>query len=173
MTEVSLQEQYLASWRRERTRVRRANMLCTLATIIITATLFYFLIGLGDSSVSLLALSFFLIFTNLSRLVVYRRFLVPRFFLALRDGSAEERAAAWAVIDANRDAMLAPIVVERRDPSRPEEIARVGPEEVAAWENLEHIGWWARFLRGWLIAWLVTAAGLVAMLASIFVSIAR
>ena len=173
MSENSLQEQYLTSWREERARVRRANLLCTLATLVITATLFYFLIGLGDSSVSLLALSFFLIFTNLSRLVVYRRYLIPRFFLALRDGSDDERAAAWAVIDANRDAMLAPIVIERRDPSRPEEIARVGPEEVAAWENLDHIDGWARFLRGWLLAWLVTAAGLIAMLASIFVSISR
>lgn len=173
MTEVSLQEQFLASWREERARVRRANHLCTLATLVITATLFYFLIGLGDSSVSLLALSFFLIFTNLSRLVVYRRYLVPRFFLALRDESEETRAAAWAVIDAHRDAMLAPIVVERRDPSRPEEIARVSAEEVAAWENLDRIDWWARFLRGWLIAWLVTAAGLIAMLASIYLSISR
>lgn len=160
----SLSQQYKSSWERERAKVRALGRLCTLATILIIGTLFFFLIYLERWSSSLIVLSFFVIFTNLGRWVVYRLYLVPRFFRILRTGTDEEKHAAWAVIDAHRDTMLKPIVVEQRAPSKPEDIAALTMSTVAGWKDIDKIEWWETFARRWLVVWFLGAAALVIML---------
>jgi len=165
---AALEQRYLLEWQNERRKVRLVGRLCTVATLLIIGTLFFFLIYLGNPAIELIALSFFVIFTNFSRFVIYRLYLVPRFFFALRSADEEERAAAWRVIDAHRQEMLHPIVVERREHSRPEDIAALSPDVVAGWDSLDKVAWWERFARGWLIAWVLVLCVLLGMLYGLF-----
>lgn len=164
----ALEQRYISEWQSERGKIRLVGRLCTGATLLIIATLFFFLIYIGEVSTLLILLSFFVILTNFSRWVIYRLYLVPRFFLALRGDDADAKAAAWRVIDAHRATMLHPIMVERREPSKPEDIAALELETVAGLDDLDKIEWWERFARAWLIGWLVALAGLIWMLSVFF-----
>lgn len=159
-----LEARYVAQWEKERAKVRRVGHLCTAATLVIIGTLFFYLIYLESLSTQLIALSFFVILTNFSRFIVYRLYLVPRFFLELRSDDATRREAAWNVVDAHRMTMLKPIVVERREPSKDEEIARIDRETVASWDDLDKIAWWERFSRIWIGIWCAALLSIIALL---------
>jgi hypothetical protein len=119
------------------------------------ATLYLLMIPLGRSSPWLVALTLYSIATAASSVVSWKTFLYPRFLPLLDDPDADVAAAAAAVLDRHRSAVVRPILKELWRDFDAAAIAAVDPTALASLAREYDVERHRRFGRGWLVAWCV------------------
>jgi hypothetical protein len=128
-----------------------------LSTIV---TLFILIIPLGRSSPWLIALTLYSIATRGSSLVSWKAFLYPRFLLLLDEPDPDVAAAAAAVLERHRSAVVRPILKDLWRDFDAAAIAALDATELASLAREYDVERHRRFGRRWLIAWCVISMGI-------------
>ena len=118
-------------------------------------TLFILLIPLGRTSPWLTALTLYSIATRASSFVSWKAFLYPRFLLFLDEPDPDVAAAAAAVLDRHRSAVIRPILKDLWRDYDAAAIAALDATELASLAREYDVERHRRFGRRWLTAWCV------------------
>jgi hypothetical protein len=117
------------------------------------ATLYILMISLGRTSPWLTALTLYSIATGASSVVSWKTFLYPRFLAFLDDPDPDVAAAAAAVLDRHRSAVVRPILKELWRDFDAAAIAALDPAELACLARTYDVERHRRFGRRWFVAW--------------------
>jgi hypothetical protein len=119
------------------------------------ATLYILIFPLGRTSPWLIALTLYSIVTRASAIVSWKAFLYPRFLLRLDDANPDVAAAAAAVLERHRPAVVGPILKNLWRNADVPAIAAVDTAELASLAREYDIERQRRIGRRWLIVWCV------------------
>ena len=134
---------------------RVINIGAWVVSIFTVVTLIILLIPLGRTSPWLIALSVYSVATRFSTLVSWNAFLYPRFLPFLDDANPDVAAAAVAVLERHRSAIVRPILQELWRDFDAAAIAALNPTELALLARKYDVERHRRFGRRWLVAWCV------------------
>lgn len=118
-------------------------------------TLYILIIPLGRTSPWLTLLTLYAIVTSASSLVSWNAFLYPRVLLALGEPDPDVAAAAAAVVDRHRPAVVGPILKSLLRDAEARAIATMDATELCSLARQYDVEWHRRFGRRWLVAWCV------------------
>jgi hypothetical protein len=152
-----LERELLEEWIQDRQIAQVLNWTTILLSFASFVVLVVLAVARGHDHWALVCLTLFSVFTRASALVSGRVYLYPRLLAEIASGDALRRTAALSVAEAHRQEILEPIAVERRLKSNEEALRALRWEDVAAWPEVAHIGWWRRFGLAWLGLWCVVA----------------
>jgi hypothetical protein len=116
------------------------------------ATLYILIFSLGRTSPWLNALTLYSIVTRASAIVSWRAFLYPRFLLRLDDADPDVAAAA-AVLERHRSAVVGPILKNLWRNADAPALAAVDTAELASLAREYNVERQRRIGRRWLVIW--------------------
>lgn len=130
----------------------------SFAVSILTVIVFLMLImPLERTSPWLILLSLYGIATRMLATVSWKAFLVPRFVLLVDDPDPAQSAAARAVLDRHREAIVGPILKDLLRRWDGEAVAAIGYDEIAALARAHGIEARRSLGRRCLVAWAVVS----------------
>lgn len=158
-----------AAQRRELVLRRRWLLATRLGSLAFAAWYLTLIIVLGRDAPFYLLVSVFAVVTGLSGIVVVNYFDPPLLLRNLHRADDDVRAASWRALQAIRHELLPPIVQDLGVPEGPERDALVhtaDADELVRRTAHKLRGDRRRFGRIWLVAYLVVAAGFIALVCS-------
>jgi hypothetical protein len=151
----AVEQRFEQELQRDRQLRRVFNIGTWMIALSTFATLYILIFPLGRTSPWLNALTLYSIVTRASAIVSWRAFLYPRFLLRLDDANPDVAAAAAAVLERHRSAVVGPILKNLWRNADAPAIAALDTAELASLAREYDVERQRRAGRRWLIVWCV------------------